>query len=215
MTIRHFIDDTALVHLLMTDLLTIKTETARGIEKYLHDLAELRIEVFREFPYLYDGSLDYEKTYLETYFKSDQSVAVLVFDGDQLVGASTGLPLDHEEDNFKRPFLEHGYDPATIFYCGESILKKEYRGRGIYRRFFEERESHARQLNGIQTICFCAVQRPDDHPLRPESFQSLDPIWQIFGYKKRPWLTTTYRWKDVDEESETDKTMVFWMKEIE
>ena len=45
----------------MPDSLTLKTETGRGIEKYLHDLAKLRIEVFREFPYLYDGSPEYEK----------------------------------------------------------------------------------------------------------------------------------------------------------
>ena len=198
----------------MPDSLTLKTETGRGIEKYLHDLAKLRIEVFREFPYLYDGSLEYEKTYLETYTQSAQSIAVLVFDGDQLVGASTGLPMDHEEDDFKRPFTQQGYDPETVFYCGESILKEEFRGRSIYRRFFEERELHAQRLGGFQRICFCAVQRPDSHPLRPNNYQPLDPVWQKFGYKKHPDLTTTYRWKDVDEDSESEKTMVFWMKEI-
>lgn len=31
------------------------------VESLLQDLAELRIEVFRSFPYLYEGSLDYEK----------------------------------------------------------------------------------------------------------------------------------------------------------
>ena len=198
----------------MPDSLNIKTETGRSNEKYLHDLAKLRIEVFREFPYLYDGSPEYEKTYLETYIQSAQSIAVLVFDGDQLVGASTGLPMDHEEEDFKRPFTQQGYDPETVFYCGESILKKEYRGRGIYRRFFEGRELHAKRLGGFQRICFCAVQRPDSHPLRPNSYQPLDPIWQKFGYKKHPELTTTYRWKDVDEDSESEKTMVFWMKDI-
>ena len=198
----------------MPDSLTLKTETGRGIKKYIHDLAKLRIAVFREFPYLYDGSPEYEKTYLETYIQSAQSIAVLVFDGDQLVGASTGLPMDHEEDDFKRPFTQRGYEPETIFYCGESILNEEFRGRGIYRRFFEERESHAQRLGGFQRICFCAVQRPDSHPLRPNNYQPLDPIWQKFGYEKHPELTTTYRWKDVDEDSESKKTMVFWMKEI-
>ncbi len=145
---------------------------------------------------------------------SNPTKVLLVFDDDQLVGASTGLPMDHEVEDFKRPFLEQGYDPSTVFYCGESILKKEYRGRGIYRRFFEERESHAKRLGGIRTICFCAVQRPAEHPLRPDHYQPLDPVWQKFGYEKQPELTTTYRWKDVDEELESGKKTVFWMKEI-
>lgn len=198
----------------MPDSLTIKTVTGRGIEKYLHDLASLRIEVFREFPYLYDGSLEYEKSYLETYIQSDQSIAVLVLDGDAVVGASTGLPMADETEEFQRPFRESGYDVDSIFYCGESILKKEYRGRGLYRSMFEEREQHAVGLGNFSTICFCAVQRPVDHPLRPNNYQSLDPVWEKFGYRKQPELTTTYRWKDIDEESETDKTMVFWVKEL-
>lgn len=193
---------------------SIKTVTGHNLKPYLSDLAQLRIEVFREFPYLYDGSPDYEKSYLDTYLQSGQSIAILVFDDDQLVGASTGLPMNHEEEDFRRPFLEKGYDPSTVFYCGESILKKDYRGRGIYRHFFEEREFHAKRLGGFDLICFCAVQRPSDHLLRPNDYKPLDPIWQKFGYEKRPQLTTTYRWKDVDEESESDKTMVFWVKGI-
>lgn len=194
--------------------ISIKTVAGRDLEPFITDLAHLRIEVFREFPYLYDGSLEYELSYLNTYLQSSQSIAVLVYDDGRLVGASTGLPMNHEEEEFKRPILKGGYDPASVFYCGESILKKEYRGRGIYRKFFDERESHAKQLGGFNTICFCAVQRPADHPLRPDDYRPLDPVWKKFGYKKHPEFTTTYRWKDIDEESESDKTMVFWMKEI-
>lgn len=196
------------------DTLSITTVTGTDLKPFITDLAQLRIEVFREFPYLYDGDLDYEESYLDTYLQSDKSIAVLVFDKGRLVGASTGLPMDHEVEDFKRPFLEQCHDPSTVFYCGESILKKEYRGRGIYRRFFEERESHAKRLGGFRTICFCAVHRPADHPLRPEDYRPLDPIWQKFGYEKHPELTTTYRWKDIDEELESDKVMVFWLKKI-
>jgi len=198
----------------MPDSLTIKSVTGRGIEKYLHDLATLRIEVFREFPYLYDGSLEYEKRYLETYIRSDQSIAVLVLDGDTVVGASTGLPMADETEEFQRPFKENVYNVDTIFYCGESILKKKYRGRGLYRSMFEGREQHATDPGNFSTICFCAVQRSDDHPLRPENYQPLDPVWEKFGYRKQPELTTKYHWKDINEESESDKTMVFWVKEL-
>ena len=46
------------------------------------DLARLRIGVFREFPYLYDGSLDYERDYLADYASTEGAIestgAVLV-----------------------------------------------------------------------------------------------------------------------------------------
>ncbi|HZP92062.1 MAG TPA: hypothetical protein VFB20_04175, partial [Burkholderiales bacterium] len=58
--------------------------SGKGLERYVDDLARLRIEVFREFPYLYDGSLDYERKYLKTYIGVPDSVIVLAFDGDRV-----------------------------------------------------------------------------------------------------------------------------------
>lgn len=196
----------------MTPPLRILSLHGADIQPYIKEIARLRINIFREFPYLYDGSEEYERDYLKTYTKSNESIAVLVLDENKPVGVSTGLPMEDEEEDFNRPFLDEGYDPATVFYCGESILKKKYRGRGIYRRFFEMRESHAKGLGGFKTICFCSVQRPADHALRPAHYQSLGPIWKKYGYEKHPELTTEFAWKDIDEKSETDKTMVFWMK---
>lgn len=194
--------------------LFIKTVSGKDIESYLNDLAFLRIEIFKEFPYLYDGSASYEKKYLSTYISSKESIAVLVFDDDQLVGASTGLPLTDETDEFKKPFLAHGIDPKTVFYCGESILKKNYRGKGLYSVFMKEREAHAKRLGRFDMICFCAVSREKHHPLKPHDYIPLDKIWQKYGYKKEPNLKTEYFWKDVDNEKETAKEMIFWTKNL-
>ncbi|SFR41775.1 hypothetical protein SAMN05216203_0117 [Marinobacter daqiaonensis] len=48
---------------------------------YLDDLARLRIEVFRAFPYLYDGDMGYERRYLATYADSPESFFVLAQPG--------------------------------------------------------------------------------------------------------------------------------------
>lgn len=194
--------------------LSIKTVSGQGIEQYLSDLALLRIEIFREYPYLYDGSVGYEEKYLSTYISSKGSIAVLVFDDDQLVGASTGLPLVDETDEFKKPFLAHGIDPKTVFYCGESILKKKYRGKGIYSVFMNEREAHAKRLGKFDLICFCAVSREKHHPLKPKDYIPLDEIWNKYGYKKVPFLKTNYFWKDIDKDEETPKEMIFWIKNL-
>ena len=139
---------------------------------------------------------------------------VLVLDQGQLVGASSGLPMAAEEADFQRPFLEQGYDIDRIFYCGESVLLPDYRGRGLGVRFFDEREDHARALGRFDTICFCAVQRPADHPRRPQGYVPLDDFWRRRGYKKHPELSTRYLWQDLDESDESPKPMVFWLKKL-
>ncbi len=200
----------------MTGTLTIKRITGRDrdLESYLEDLAQLRIKVFRAFPYLYDGSIDYEMSYLETYTSCPESIVVLVMDGEQVVGATTGLPLDAETAEFQKPFIDAGYDASRIFYCAESVLLSEYRGRGVYPKFFEEREGHARSIGRFDTCAFCCVERPENHPLRPADYVPLDSIWSRFGYTKHPELRTSYSWKDVDETKESEKPMVFWLKTL-
>jgi GNAT superfamily N-acetyltransferase len=200
----------------MSDSITIQRFTGHDpeLKKYIPDLASLRIRVFRDFPYLYDGTIEYEEKYLKTYTDCAESVVVLVLDGGIVVGATTGLPMDAETPEFQKPFVENGYDPSKIFYCAESVLLPEYRGRGIYPKFFAERESHARSLSRFDTVAFCCVQRPENHPLRPADYVPLDRIWTKFGYVKHPELHTTYRWKDVGETEETEKPMVFWLKSL-
>ena len=200
----------------MSQSLTIRRLTGSDPElrAFLPDLARLRIEVFRDFPYLYDGTVEYEEKYLETYTECPESIVVLVLDGEKAVGATTGLPMDAETEEFRKPFVEAGHDPARIFYCAESVLLPAYRGRGVYPKFFAEREGHARALGRFDLCAFCCVQRPEDHPLRPADYVPLDRIWSKFGYVKHPELTTTYDWKDVDTAEETAKPMVFWLKSL-
>ena len=194
--------------------LKVKTVFGQEIEEYIESLAKLRIEVFREYPYLYDGSLQYEQKYLETYMSSQSSMAVLVFDNYEIVGVSTGIPLSEETEEFKEPFFLKGLDADQIFYCGESVLKKEYRGQGIYKEFFKRREDYAASFMSIRQICFCAVERPEDHPLKPQGYISFDAVWTKYGYTKRDELNCLFPWKDIDQNEETLHPMKFWTKDL-
>ena len=71
----------------------IRPVTGFAVEPWLDELAELRIEVFRDFPYLYEGNREYERRYLDRYAQSDRSVFVLALEFNRLVGAATALPL--------------------------------------------------------------------------------------------------------------------------
>jgi GNAT superfamily N-acetyltransferase len=185
----------------------------RAIEPYLDALAALRIEVFREFPYLYDGTLDYERRYLRVYAESPRSVVALALDGDQVVGAATALPLcDHEEELMPQ-LRAAGFDPDRVYYFGESVLRASYRGRGIGHRFFDVREAAARQ-HGFTVAAFCAVQRPDDHPRKPAGYVPHDAFWRKRGFQPRPDIVSTLAWQDLDETIESPKPMMFWVKEL-
>ncbi len=102
----------------------IRTLTGEVIKPYVMDLARLRIDIFRDYPYLYEGSLDYEERYLIPYLRSPDTVMVLAMDGDRVVGAASGMPLEIETAEVKRPFLQAGIPVDEVFYFGESLLYK-------------------------------------------------------------------------------------------
>lgn len=189
----------------------VQVVTGRDLLPWLDALAELRIRIFREFPYLYDGSLAYERQYLQGYARSPLSLIVLALDDDQVVGCSTGLPLVDADPAFRLPFTAAGHDPESVFYFGESVLEAAYRGRGLGHRFFDQREAHAAR-HGFALTTFCAVERPPDHPRRPESYRPLDAFWRRRGYRRDPDLCASFAWKDIDEISESDKTLTFWRR---
>jgi GNAT superfamily N-acetyltransferase len=139
----------------------------------LGEVAQLRLEVFRAWPYLYEGTLEEERQYLDVYRQSPQSLVVGAYDGAKLVGASTGTPMEDHAADFSAAFAESGLDLGEIFYCAESVLQPAYRGRGLGHAFFDAREAHARSL-GRRKIAFCAVVRPGDHPDKPSDYRPLD-----------------------------------------
>ncbi|MGY6631651.1 MAG: GNAT family N-acetyltransferase [Wenzhouxiangella sp.] len=190
----------------------ISIQRGHDLLAWQEDLARLRIQVFREFPYLYEGSLDYERDYLAGFAAAEGAVLVLALDGERVVGCATAMAMAGAEAAFRQPFEQAGMAIDSIVYFGESVLLPDYRGLGVGHRFFDEREREAHRL-GARLTTFCAVQRPDDHPLRPANYRSLHPFWHKRGYRQRPELTTRFRWQDVDESAESAKTMVFWTRE--
>lgn len=183
--------------------------TGPALDAALDDVAALRIAVFRDWPYLYEGSLDYERRYLDNYRSSPGAVVVGAFDGPRLVGAATGTPLEDHAEDFAAPFAPTGLPLDSVFYCAESVLLPAYRGQGLGHAFFDLREAHAR-ARGRRFSAFCAVIRPEDHPLKPKTYLPLDAFWRKRGYAPMPGVIAHFRWTDVGQTGETEKPLQFW-----
>ncbi|MBY0424025.1 MAG: GNAT family N-acetyltransferase, partial [Cytophagales bacterium] len=100
----------------MVNKLTFVTATGKDIEPYISDLGKLRISVFYDFPYLYEGDLAYEKQYLKVYSTHSQGFLFAVYDQKEMVGATTGIPLLFETSDIQAPFISHGIAIESVFY---------------------------------------------------------------------------------------------------
>lgn len=180
---------------------------------YIDDLARLRMQVFREWPYLYDGDEAYERTYLRSYLNNDRAFMVGAFSATDIVGVSTAMPLADHDAAFAKPLQDAGYDISWIFYFAESVLLPQYRGGGAGREFFTLRKKEALR-QGFDKAVFSTVIRDSGASEKPASYVPLDGFWQRIGFKKIESVKTSFAWKDIGEDQETEKPMAFWMKNL-
>ena len=194
-------------------MIRVERLSGAALERALPEVARLRIAVFRAFPYLYDGDAAYEERYLQVYRESADAVLVGAWDGDRLVGAATGTPMEDHAEDFGAAMAGAGAPLERIFYCAESVLLPEYRGQGIGHRFFDAREDHARAL-GRTHCAFCGVVRAADHPARPADYRPLDAFWRKRGYAPVPGAVARFRWKEVGQAEESTHELQFWLRAL-
>ncbi len=197
----------------MSRLPPLRIETIPGPQAapLIANLSRLRIAVFRDWPYLYDGDAAQEAEYLAPFLHSPSAGLVVAFADDTPVGCATCMPLADADAEISAPFRAAGLDPAAHFYFGESVLLAEYRGRGAGVGFFAAREAHARARSTARYATFCAVRRPDDHPLKPPGAVPLHDFWRHRGYAPVPGLACTMAWRQIDSAgAEVTTTLDFW-----
>ncbi len=195
----------------MSDAITLETLAGTAVTAVVPELARLRVEIFRDWPYLYRGDLDYERGYLAKYADLPDATIVVARVRGRIVGASTALPLARAEPAMQQPFIAAGHALTDWYYFGESVLEPAYRGRGVGVSFFTARESRAAVL-GYRKTTFCAVERPERHRLRPRGYVPLDAFWTKRGYTRRPELMSRFNWQDIDQNAETPHKMIFWTR---
>ncbi|MCD8525997.1 MAG: GNAT family N-acetyltransferase [Alphaproteobacteria bacterium] len=189
--------------------------TGNALHDALPALADLRIRIFRAWPYLYDGTLDYEEKYLKKFSEAEGALVVVARDDNgHIVGASTASPLLGHADEFAAPFAARGHNPNRVFYFGESVLLPEYRGHGIGHKFFDYRENHARQSGNYDIAAFCAVVREEADTRKPDDYQPLDIFWNKRGFTREENMLASFNWKEIDSADEISHNMQFWIKKL-
>ena len=198
----------------MTPDIKIRTLRGAGIKTYIPSIVKVRNEVLKEFPYLRVCHAEEDTKYFKQLSQSKDAIAVLVFDGPKIIGASTGIPLDEQLPHLQKPFVDNDLNPSEYYYFGVCTLLKPYRGRGIAHHFFDIREDHAKHLKRFHKICLSHVIRHKNHPKKPKDYISLDSFWKKRGYIERQDLVAELHWRETEEKTPSPKSLVFWVKDL-
>lgn len=187
--------------------------TGPAVEASLEALAALRIDIFREYPYLYDGIRDDELKYLRHYMETPHAFVIAVNDSDSMIGAATGTPLCYEPEDIIYRFAGTSYPVTETFYVGELLFYPAYRNGGLGLRLLEKIEEYVCTLGTYRYLTCATVVRPDNHTQCPEIYVPINRFLARSGFNKLSDVTTSFAWREIDGTSR-DHPMQFWVKEL-
>ncbi|MCE5319258.1 MAG: GNAT family N-acetyltransferase [Parachlamydia sp.] len=175
--------------------------------------------IFAEWPYLYQQSdpLEDVKYILERYADQPDSVVCIAFDGKIAVGAAMGVPLTQAPQHYRDAFPENERRP-DIFYWGEMVVLKEYRGEHIATELLTQLGRHVTESGKYKAICFASVEREADYRLshhKPAKYVSLDVLWKRFGFEKRLDIRMQGKWTVLKEDADSLHEMFVWWKRLD
>ena len=181
--------------------------------RWLDDIVRIRVELYREFPYLYDGDAAREALCLRTYLECGEAVFLAAFDGDRMAGFSSSIPLAMEDEALTEPFRRAGLDPADYLYIGEMLVEAPWRSWKLLWEHKKYHEARARALH-LKYVAMVTVDRAENHPLRPRRYKPLEHIIHYCGYEKIRDLSVSMRWPRADSGSERANRLSVWRRRV-
>jgi len=187
--------------------------TGAAITEALDDLATLRLDIFVEYPYLYQGRREDELAYLRSYAEKPKACVILARNGAEVIGAATGMPLIHEDVQLRNAFAGSDHPLESIYYVGELLLRPAYRNAGLGQKLLTQMEQQIRSLGHYHLLTCATVERPDDHPLRPHDAIPITRFLARTNFVRLPEVTTRFTWRETDG-VKREHTMQFWLKTL-
>lgn len=195
--------------------ITEKLLAGAAIADVLDEVATLRLEIFQEYPYLYQGRREDERKYLGTYAATPDACVILAYDGDAVIGAVAGMPLIHEDVQVLDAFAAGtAFPPDEAYYVGELLFRPAYRNGGLGQKLLARLESHIHSLGRYRSLTCATVERPDDHPLLPHDYINISKFLARTGFARLSGVTTSFTWREIDG-VKRDHPMQFWIKPID
>jgi len=193
----------------------IKYQLIKGKEilPFLEEISKLRRKIFREWPYLYEGTDESDKEFVEVYANCD-AIAVFVINNGKLVGHSIGVPLVAMPEEFTDRFSSHSIPKEKIFYWAEIILLEEYRNKKIGEKIYYQMEEAIKKANKYALISGCEIYREENDERRPKSYRSNDHFLEKIGFVRNPDMIAFFTYKEIGESEATPKEMHFWEKQL-
>ena len=191
-----------------------------GIAEMLDDVASLRIELFRHYPYLYDDDLGYEKNYLKGLSENEESFVVAAYRDDEVVGAATALPLLSSAEilnGVREHFSRAGFSPSTCYYYSEILVRPAQRYHGIAKEFYRRRDETAIRL-GYSTVCFAALNAEEIRSPRPSDYFDPSDMWRRMGFVQHRDIYVDHRWPTLQPDGTTlemKHRLYFWIRHLE
>ncbi len=187
--------------------------TGAAVSDALTDLASLRLDIFTEYPYLYQGRREDELTYLATNAEAPEACAILAYDGLTVIGAVTGMPLDHEDARMLDAFAGTTFPLKEIYYVGELLFRPAFRNCGLGQKLLARMEHYIQSLGSYRKITCATVVRPEDHPLCPCDYIPISRFLARTGFARLSGVATYYTWRETDG-IKRDHAMQFWIKDL-
>jgi len=182
-----------------------------AVSPYLKDIAKLRVETLKDFPYLYSGILEKEVEYLEkTFLSSNDSWFLLYLSSFGVAGGIGITPLDMLPNEIKEPFIINGLEISDYMYIGEAMLKRDYRDRGLFKNMLSFAEKQAKQA-GKKYAVFSYVEREKTDN---QNNRAGDSFWEKFGYFKIINDPIELKWVRSDTRKNEINKLFLWEKQL-
>jgi ribosomal protein S18 acetylase RimI-like enzyme len=197
---------------------TIDIFVGKETAKYIDIVSEWRIKLFREYPYLYVGDIEYEKKYMQGHATDKQAmIAIAKVDG-MLAGFSTGFPLISDSEivaDVKKLVSQAGDDIADYYYYGEIMVLPEFRGRGLASMLYTAQDNLIKSWE-FKHVCISTVVQEENHPLKPAGYKSTEGMFEHMGFVKNK-LMINYPWPTIQHDQsikEVNHQLACWTKSL-
>lgn len=190
----------------------------RDAQIYQDSLALARIESFKQYPYLYSGTLERSQKYAARYAACEQGMIAVAMIQNKVACISTGIPLSHDSNlvtTIRNECVQKQLEANQYYYLGETIVMPEFQSQSVLEKIVLKQCEQIKAW-GFEFACMLNVLREDNHPLKPVDYQCEQFIWQSIGFSKTD-IVIKSSWPTIQKNGEIEKQenlLGLWVKDL-